>query len=101
MNRISRVLIVGCGAIALLVTAFPASAATPFLSPLNRVSVIASTVPGNGDVNPYGVAVVHRSTGLLHKNSVLVSNFNAASNLQGTGTTIVQRRRKRENISPA
>jgi hypothetical protein len=90
MNRISRVLIVGCGAFALLATAFSAAASTPFLSQLSRVNVLGSTVPGNGDVNPYGVAVVQRSTGALHKGSVLVSNFNAASNAQGTGTTIVQ-----------
>jgi hypothetical protein len=48
-----------------------------------------STVPANGDVNPYGVAVVPRTTGKLVKGHVLVSNFNAVSNLQGTGTTIV------------
>jgi hypothetical protein len=91
MNRISRVLIAACGAVGLLATASPASAATKsFLGSHRRVSVIASTVPGNGDVNPYGVAVVQHSTGRLHQNSVLISNFNAASNLQGTGTTIVQ-----------
>ena len=49
-----------------------------------------STIPGNGDVNPYGVAVVPRSQGLLHRGDVLVSNFNNSSNAQGTGTTIVQ-----------
>ena len=31
--------------------------------PVAHVTMIASTVPGNGDVNPYGVAVVPRSTG--------------------------------------
>jgi len=46
------------------------------------------TNPGNGDINPYGVAVVRHSTGKLVKGHVLVSNFNASSNLQGTGTTI-------------
>ena len=61
-----------------------------FVGPLHKRSVIASTVPANGDVNPYGVAVVPRSVGRLHAGDVLVSNFNAASNLQGTGTTIVQ-----------
>ncbi len=59
-----------------------------FLGPLT-VTPGPSTVPANGDVNPYGVAVVPRSTGKLVKGHVLVSNFNAASNLQGTGTTIV------------
>jgi hypothetical protein len=48
-----------------------------------------STVPANGDVNPYGVAVVQRSTGKLVRGHVLVSNFNNGQNLQGTGTTIV------------
>ena len=51
---------------------------------------IASTVPNNGDVNPYGIARVPRSTGSLVKGNILVSNFNNSKNLQGTGTTIVQ-----------
>jgi hypothetical protein len=67
-----------------------ANASSTFTGPLNTISTLASTVPANGDVNPYGVAVVPRSTGNLHQGSVLVSNFNAASNIQGTGTTIVQ-----------
>jgi hypothetical protein len=62
----------------------------PFVGPLHRTSVLASTVPGNGDVNPYGVAVVPRTTGDLHRGNVLVSNFNDKANVQGTGTTIVQ-----------
>jgi hypothetical protein len=61
-----------------------------FVGPLHRTSVIASTVPGNGDVNPYGVAVVPRSTGDLFRGNVLVSNFNNKANVQGTGTTIVE-----------
>lgn len=51
---------------------------------------IASTVPANGDVNPYGIARVPRTTGSLVKGDILVSNFNNSKNLQGTGTTIVQ-----------
>ena len=61
-----------------------------FIGHFHKISTIASTVPGNGDVNPYGVAVVGRSQGILHRGSVLVSNFNNKKNLQGTGTTIVQ-----------
>ena len=61
-----------------------------FLGKFNTVSTIVSTVPTNGDVNPYGVAVVPRSTGKLTKGNILVSNFNNSANLQGTGTTIVQ-----------
>ncbi len=50
-----------------------------------------STVPPNGDVNPYGVAFVPRQfpTGAVNPGDILVSNFNNHLNLQGTGTTIV------------
>jgi hypothetical protein len=41
-------------------------------------------------VNPYGVAIVPTTAAALVANNVLVSNFNNAANLQGTGTTIVQ-----------
>jgi len=47
-------------------------------------------VPKNGDVNPYGLAVVQSSVGHLVAGDVLVSNFNNHRNLQGTGSTIVQ-----------
>jgi hypothetical protein len=63
---------------------------TPFIDHFNTVTTGPSTVPTNGDVNPYGTAVVPRSAGLLQKGSVLVSNFNDSNNVQGTGTTIVQ-----------
>ncbi len=66
------------------------SVSGPFLERFRDVSQIASTVPGNGDVNPYGVAVVPASAGRLVRGDVLVSNFNDKANLQGTGTTIVQ-----------
>ena len=61
-----------------------------FTRNLNHVATIASTIPGNGDVNPYGVAVVPRSTGALVEGDILVSNFNNSSNSQGTGSTIVE-----------
>jgi hypothetical protein len=67
-----------------------ANASTTFIGPLHQTKVIASTTPANGDVNPYGVAVVPRSTGRLGRGDVLVSNFNDKANVQGTGTTIVQ-----------
>ncbi len=71
--------------------AAPAGAApVPFLSHFSSMSVVGSTVPGNGDVNPYGVATVPFSTGTLVRGDTLVSNFNSSNNLQGTGTTIVQ-----------
>jgi DNA-binding beta-propeller fold protein YncE len=58
----------------------------------NVTPMTVSTVPANGDVNPYGVAYVPNGFprgGSLRPGDVLVSNFNASSNLQGTGTTIV------------
>ena len=61
----------------------------PFLPAQVRA---VSTVPGNGDVNPYGVAFVPPglpSGGTINPGDILVSNFNSSANLQGTGTTIV------------
>jgi hypothetical protein len=66
----------------------------PFLSHFSTVTDVASTVPANGDLNPYGITVVPRSQGKLVKGDTLVSNFNNSANLQGTGTTI-------EEISPS
>jgi hypothetical protein len=67
-----------------------AQAQASFTGGFNTVSTVASTVPGNGDVNPYGVAVVGHTEGRLQRGDVLVSNFNDKANRQGTGTTIVE-----------
>lgn len=67
----------------------PLLAQTPFLPPPPPT---VSTVPANGDVNPYGVAFVpakFATGGSIHPGDILVSNFNNSQNLQGTGTTIV------------
>lgn len=56
----------------------------------HSITTISSTIPSNGDLNPYGVAVVPTTTGSLTAGNILVSNFNNSANLQGTGTTIVQ-----------
>ncbi|HEY5023696.1 MAG TPA: hypothetical protein VII76_01855 [Acidimicrobiales bacterium] len=61
-----------------------------FLAQFSNVVPGPSTVPANGDVNPYGIVVVPQSTGDLVQGGVLVSNFNNSANAQGTGTTIVQ-----------
>lgn len=78
------------GAVGMAVAA-PHDADDAFLpSPVRSVS----TVPMNGDVNPYGVAFVPDSfstgAGPLQHGDILVSNFNNVKNLQGTGTTIVR-----------
>jgi hypothetical protein len=52
-----------------------------------------STVPSNGDLNPYGVAFVPANFpagGVLQPGDLLVANFNSAGNTQGTGTTITR-----------
>ena len=59
------------------------------LKRLKTVNTLSSTVPANGDVNPYGASEVPRTTGNLTKGHILVSNFNDMANAQGTGTTIV------------
>ena len=72
----------------------PAAASTgaggSFVGGLNKVATVASTIPANGDLNPYGVAIVPRSHGNLTAGDILVSNFNNAANQQGRGTTIVE-----------
>ena len=54
------------------------------------ITTLSSTVPANGDVNPYGVFRIPTTIGKLTAGNILVSNFNNIKNLQGTGTTIVQ-----------
>jgi hypothetical protein len=72
---------------------WPASASAfdhSFISQFSTVSEVGTTVPSNGDVNPYGIANVPSSVGSLVRGDILISNFNSSENLQGTGTTIVQ-----------
>ena len=53
---------------------------------------VLSTVPSNGDLNPYGVAFVpeYFPVGSIKPGDILVSNFNNNLNLQGTGSSIVK-----------
>jgi hypothetical protein len=54
--------------------------------------IISSTIPANGDLNPYGVAFVppgFPSGKNISPGDILVSNFNDITNTQGTGTTII------------
>jgi uncharacterized protein (TIGR03118 family) len=75
----------------------PDAAIIPNLS--TGIKQTFSTVPANGDQNPYGVAFVPKDIkpgGVLQPGDILVSNFNNAGTkdnpggLQGTGTTIVR-----------
>jgi uncharacterized protein (TIGR03118 family) len=59
----------------------------------NAAQQTVTTVPDNGDVNPYGVAFVPQGFeggGMLNPGDILVSNFNDSNNVQGTGSTIVR-----------
>ncbi len=60
-----------------------------FLAGIHHQTTLTSTVPSNGDLNPYAIFVAPVSAGKITKDDVLVDNFNDKSNLQGLGTTIV------------
>jgi len=67
------------------------SASAPILPLLNNE--IVSTIPSNGDVNPYGVTFVPAGFpfgGTIHAGNILVANFNDSANVQGTGSTITR-----------
>ncbi|WP_256258309.1 hypothetical protein [Burkholderia ubonensis] len=89
MARTLRRAVCGAGLVALS-SAFAWADGGTILPPS---SVIASTVPTNGDLNPYGIAFVPPGVpawSTLKPGDVVVSNFNNSANLQGTGTTIVK-----------
>lgn len=92
MTKLSRI-VLGLLCISFLsavaIAAGPGSS-EPILHRFHNIKLVSSTVPSNGDVNPYGVAQVQRSVGDLQEGNILVSNFNNLKNLQGKGTTIVQ-----------
>ncbi len=60
-----------------------------FLAGKKTVTVLGSTTPSNGDVNPYAIWPVTETIGSVRTGDVLVDNFNNSSDNQGTGTTIV------------
>jgi len=98
MLRTGRLCQAALGAVVVMLGAAACSAAgasghaagRPYLLRFHVVSQIAATVPPNGDVNPYGVAVVRQTAGRLTRGDILVSNFNSKANVQGRGTTIVE-----------
>jgi hypothetical protein len=85
----------GTLAVSLLATVAPAHRAKAdeqprgLLETIHKHVTLTSTVTDNGDLNPYAVIVAPVSVGKIQKDDVLVDNFNNLSNLQGTGTTIV------------
>lgn len=70
---------------------FDSSAANvSVLAQLHQATTIGSTVdPTNGDQNPYGLDIARITKGKLTAGDLVVSNFNDAANVQGTGTSII------------
>jgi DNA-binding beta-propeller fold protein YncE len=94
IDRQHRRTVIGIAAFlitALPVLPLPARADDPrgFLETVKKHATLTSTVPENGDQNPYAIVVAPISAGKIQKDDVLVDNFNDISNLQGLGTTIV------------
>jgi hypothetical protein len=91
-HRVAAVITAAAGvATALGLAAAPASAApVPYLSHFHSLATLHSTIPDNGDLNPYGIFIIQQNSGDEHAGNVLISNFNDNLNEQGRGTTIVQ-----------
>jgi len=88
-NPLSAISIIAAAFSALL----PLTAARADEPPFLPETVVSSTVPENGDLNPYGVVIVplHFPLGAaIAPGDVLVSNFNNSDNHQGTGKTIIK-----------
>ncbi|MGA2539145.1 MAG: hypothetical protein ABSF53_24275 [Terracidiphilus sp.] len=92
----SRAARISAHAFAVFILALPLAGQTgaPLL-PLPPATV--STIPANGDVNPYGTAYVPFGVSdskvphsVLRQGDLLVANFNNKENLAGLGTTIVR-----------
>jgi hypothetical protein len=90
METLSRMLGAKLRPIARVFGVIPVVALALASAQAGKISTVASTIPSNGDINPYGVARVPTTTGSLTKGNILISNFNNSQNQQGTGTTIVQ-----------
>jgi hypothetical protein len=81
-------------ALLLTVLVSPSWGAEPkgLLESIHRHVMLTSSVTDNGDLNPYAIVVAPVSAGKIARDDVLVDNFNNVSNLQGTGTTIIDYR---------
>jgi DNA-binding beta-propeller fold protein YncE len=87
LRRLSRYSLLGTAIVLLPMTQAMTGVGAQF------VPLQVSTVPANGDTNPYGVAFVpfgFPQGGPLNPGDILVSNFNNSAGQSGTGTTIVR-----------
>jgi hypothetical protein len=78
-------------AVLILAVVTGAAVAEPqgLLERFHKHVMLTSTITDNGDLNPYAIIIAPVTAGKIQKDDVLVDNFNNLSNLQGTGTTIV------------
>jgi len=60
-----------------------------FLANIHKHITLTSAVSETGDSNPYAIVVAPVSSGIIQAGDVLVDDFNNTSNLQGTGSSIV------------
>ena len=94
MQRKTLLVSIAFQALLLAGAAFTATAARADGSqPFGPKFIVSCTIPPNGDLNPYGIAFVPKDFplgGTIAPGDVLVANFNAKSNLQGTGVTIIK-----------
>jgi hypothetical protein len=90
LPRATRALMAAAASAALMIAAGTAYADPQgFLETVHKHTTLINTVPENGDQNPYALVVAPVSAGTVKKDDVLVDNFNNSTNLQGTGSTIV------------
>ncbi|MFL9875547.1 hypothetical protein [Paraburkholderia megapolitana] len=83
------VLALATGAVVFATAATAYAEPQGFLETLHHHTTLINTVPDNGDQNPYALVVAPVSAGTVKQGDVLVDNFNNSTNLQGTGSTIV------------
>jgi DNA-binding beta-propeller fold protein YncE len=98
LRRVAAITVAGAVVVssALLTSAHhSAGAASSAASPQGQLSslkdsTIGSVLAPNGDQNPFGVAVVPVSAGVLTKGNLLVADFSNAGGVVGGGMTIMQ-----------
>ena len=91
-RKLSNILPSGVALAATLLASAPGSVAAAQQAFI-PAQINSSTIPANGDLNPYGVALVpdgFPGGGSIGAGDVLISNFNSSANIQGTGTSIVR-----------
>jgi hypothetical protein len=89
LPRVTRALLGAAGAAALVAAGSAYADPQGFLETIHKHTTLINTVPDNGDQNPYAIVVAPVTAGSVKKDDVLVDNFNNSTNLQGTGSTIV------------